>query len=300
MNKFPVLRKIIIIGGSVVIVLIAYASLARPYQLHRGATSEEVQRTVPGDELLLKPKYLATRAITIQASPEKIWPWIIQMGFKRAGFYGYDILENLGSPGGIKSAERIVPELQNPMVGDDLPISLAGSLKFHAIEPNRYVIWSGKSANGAYSYVYTWALYPINDYQTRLVSRARFTYSWSNVKQLPFDLLTEFMEHLAIPEILQGVKGRVEGSIVPMTITNLKVAYYLATIGIYAWVLGLTLIRPLTYRGILTCIIAGLVWLVAWYAPIELWVGALLEIPVLWLLLGNRNDFHKRLGNGFT
>src|SRR5512139_2214437 len=123
MKKRPPLGKIAVVLGSVGLVMAAYLRWARPYQLRWGATDEEVQRPMPGDELNTKPKFLATRAITIKATPEEIWPWLIQMGYKRAGFYGYDIFENIGSPHGISSAQSIVPEFQHFKVGDEVPIS---------------------------------------------------------------------------------------------------------------------------------------------------------------------------------
>ena len=130
MTKYPVLKKTMAILALIGLVKAAYLLWARPYQLRWGATEEEVQRPMPGDELNPSPKFLATRAITIEATPEVIWPWLIQMGYKRAGFYGYDIFENLGSPHGIASAQSIVPEFQHFKVGDEVPISPAGSLVF--------------------------------------------------------------------------------------------------------------------------------------------------------------------------
>src|SRR5215207_4131728 len=169
------------------LVMMAYLLWARPYQLRWGATDEEVQRPMPGDELNYNPKFLATRAITIEGKPEDIWPWLMQMGYRRAGFYGYDILENLGSPRGIRSADRILPELQHFTVGDEVPISLAGSLEFYAIEPNRYLIWGGYPGGGGL----TWALYPVDEKHTRLVSRIRWSHSWRKPSQLALDLITE-------------------------------------------------------------------------------------------------------------
>jgi len=97
------------IGGTHGLVLGLYLFLARPSQLRWGATNAEVARAMPGDALSDHPTFLSTRAITIDAAPEVIWPWLVQLGYVRAGFYGYDILENLGSPRGMHSADRIVP-----------------------------------------------------------------------------------------------------------------------------------------------------------------------------------------------
>ena len=67
-----------------------------------------------GDELCLRPQLKATRAVTIDAPPEDIWPWLVQWGWNRAGFYSYDLLDNLGR----RSAEEILPEFQRLAVGD--------------------------------------------------------------------------------------------------------------------------------------------------------------------------------------
>ena len=65
------------------------------------------------------------------------------MGYGRAGFYGYDILENLGSGRGLRSADRILPEFQHFAAGDEVPISAVARMRFHAIEPDRFLIWTG-------------------------------------------------------------------------------------------------------------------------------------------------------------
>lgn len=81
------------------------------------ASGEERRRRLPGDELVPHPKRTFTHAITLDAPPEAVWPWIIQMGAGRAGWYAYDRIDN----GGVPSARRIVPELQHVAVGDVLP-----------------------------------------------------------------------------------------------------------------------------------------------------------------------------------
>lgn len=142
MNKYAVVAQILAMLALVGLVLAVYILWARPYQLRWGATPEELTRAMPGDELDAHPTFLATRAITIQGTPEEIWPWLLQMGYGRAGFYGYDILENLGSPRGLQSADRILPEFQGFKVGDEVPISAVARMRIWAIERNRYLIWS--------------------------------------------------------------------------------------------------------------------------------------------------------------
>ena len=71
-----------------------------------GATAEDVSRYMAGDEQHENPRFDATRAVYINATPEQIWPWIVQMGYSRGGFYGFDKWDD----GGFPNAERIIPE----------------------------------------------------------------------------------------------------------------------------------------------------------------------------------------------
>ena len=268
------------------LVMTFYFSWARPYQLRWGATDKEVNQAMPGDEINPSPTFLATRAITIEGTPEQIWPWLLQMGYGRAGFYAYDIFENMGSPRGIRSADHIIAEFQQFEVGDPMPISPAGGLAFYAIEPNQYVIWRGNEDYGGF----IWALYPLDGNHTRLISRARLSYSWSRPTQLVFDLFTEFSDHLAIRKILQGVKGRVEGKIEPMAQANLEFVIYLLAALIFLTAIILIFLRPLSWRIWLAGLGAGVAWLITWYAPLSIWMGALLELLVLW---GLRRPSHR-------
>ena len=81
---------------------------------------------MPGDEIVKWPTFNATHAVTIQALPEQIWPWLVQIGHKRAGWYSYDWVDNLGRP----SVERIIPDLQVLKVGHLIPISPDGKMSF--------------------------------------------------------------------------------------------------------------------------------------------------------------------------
>lgn len=280
MNRFQILTTRVIAALALVgLVMAIYLFLARPYQLRWGATEEEVHRPMPGDTLNLHPTFLATRAITINGTPEAIWPWLLQMGYGRAGFYGYDIFENLGSPSGIHSAESILPEFQNFSVGDEVPISPAGGLVFYAIEPNQYLIWRGE---GWGSHIL--GLYPLDQDHTRLVSRLRWSHNLAKPGQLAIDLFTEFTDHLAVRKILQGIKGRVENHSEPMAQANIEFFIYLAAALIFLWMIILILIRPFTWPGWFTGFAAGMAWLITWYAPLPIWSGALMELLVLWYM----------------
>jgi hypothetical protein len=280
MKKYSGNSRVLAVLAVFVLVMAVYLLWARPYQLHWGATADEISQPMPGDELDPNPTFLATRAITIAGTPAQIWPWLLQMGFGRAGYYGFDILENAGSPSGPASADRVQAELQNYQVGDKVPISPEAEDVFYAIEPNNYLIWAGQTGINPGGFL--WALVPLDQSHTRLVSRIRWTHhSISQPSLLSLDIFTDFTDHLAVRKILQGVKGRVEGNNEPAALTNLEFFSYIFTFLIFLAALVLMLVRPFSWIRALAGLAAGFGWLLAWYAPMPWWLGTLLEIPIL-------------------
>ena len=193
---------IAVAGISLIIIVLAYLRWIRPWQLRWGATDEELERAMPGDEIVIKPTFNATRAVTIDATPEQIWPWIAQLGFGRAGWYTYDWLDNLGRP----SATRVLPEFQHLAVGDVVPLGPAASLEVRKIEPQRYMVWAGGDRSS-----WTWGLYLRNGSQSRLVTRVRLRYRWLH-PSIVFHLLIEFADIIMMRKCLLGIKQRAEQS----------------------------------------------------------------------------------------
>ena len=142
--------------------------LVRTPVLTWGATEEEAGRSLPGDELLEDPAVVSTRAITIDAPPSAVWPWLVQMGSGRAGAYTYDWIENLFGLG-MHSAERIHPEWQNLAVGDVIPgrESLQG-MRVEVLDPERALVI--RSEDG--TWVWAFVLEDLGG-RTRLLSRNR-------------------------------------------------------------------------------------------------------------------------------
>jgi len=115
----------------------AYGILARPRLLRWGASDAEVDETFPGAGLIPGGTRTATMAVTIDAPPSRVWPWLAQMGCNRAGWYSWDHLDN----GGSTSAHEIRPEWQQIAVGDRLASSPSGRGWFEvaAVEPERFL-----------------------------------------------------------------------------------------------------------------------------------------------------------------
>jgi len=105
------------LAGFTIPAVVGYAFALRPWMLRWGTTREEAGRALPGDELVARPRYQQTHAVTIQAPPARVWPWLAQLGQGRGGLYSYDWLENrFGCD--LRSADRIRPEWQRLEAGD--------------------------------------------------------------------------------------------------------------------------------------------------------------------------------------
>ncbi|HEU4540908.1 MAG TPA: hypothetical protein VFR23_07245 [Jiangellaceae bacterium] len=131
--------------------------------------SDEAERPLPGDELVAGAKIGWTHAITIRARPAEVWPWLVQMGCRRAGWYSYDGLDNAGVP----SADRIVPDFQQVQVGDIFPQTPKAADRFvvHAVEPERALVLGDDASSMTWAFV----LEPVDE-STRLITRSRGAY----------------------------------------------------------------------------------------------------------------------------
>lgn len=180
-----------------------YLRFIRPRQLRWGATDEEVSRVMPGDDVVNHPTFNATRAVTIRARPEEVWPWLVQIGITRAGWYSYDWVDNLGRP----SARRIIPELQHLAVGDVIPLSPDGKagLWVKAFELNQWMLWGDNKGD----VTWYWGLYPQDDSHTRLITRVRNQYRWTSPTIL-FSLPMDVGDIVMMRKCMLGIKQRAE------------------------------------------------------------------------------------------
>ena len=157
---------------AVAIPLFAAAPLLRHWHRRWGATDAEVAAVMPGDELVPGCQYRCTRAITIDAPPRAVWPWLVQVGFGKAGFYSNDLLDNVAHP----SADRVLEEFQHPTVGDWVPmfskVNNTTAFRIGAINPPEELVWRKPDSTWA------WTLTELGG-RTRLVARLRILYRWN-------------------------------------------------------------------------------------------------------------------------
>ena len=196
-------RSTIITVISIFVLGLLYRTRFRPWQLRWGATDEEIKRAMPGDEIVDHPSFNATRAVTIQASAAQIYPWIVQMGVTRAGWYSYDLLDNLGR----SSAESILPEHQKIQVGDLIPLSPDGKqgMRVKEFRQNQSLVWWDQKGDTTW----TWGIYPEGETAARLVARVRVKYRLLSPAFF-FNMLIEFFDILMMRKCMLGIKRRAE------------------------------------------------------------------------------------------
>jgi hypothetical protein len=160
--------KVLTTAAGTAVALETTRRLVRTPVLTWGATDEEVARRLPGDELLEDADVVSTRAITIDAPPSAVWPWLVQMGSGRGGAYTYDWIENLFGLE-MRSADTIHREWQDLAVGDVIPgkASLPG-MRVEVLDPERALVT--RSEDG--TWVWAFVLDEL-DGRTRLLSRNR-------------------------------------------------------------------------------------------------------------------------------
>jgi hypothetical protein len=201
--------------------LIGYATVHRLGRTY-GATSQERQARMPGDAIVSKPQFVVTHGITIDAPPESVWPWLVQMGWHRGGWYTAGWVDKLLFPANRASADHIVEELQDLQVGDFIPDGAPETecgFVVEQLDPPRLLVlhstthlplqWRRK---GTASVDWTW-VFNILPLDSR--GRARLTFRWRAITKpwwltlgtwaviLPADLLMS-------RDMLHGVKRRAE------------------------------------------------------------------------------------------
>jgi hypothetical protein len=195
--------------GAVIADLPRYATapLVRSWHRRWGATDDEVRGAMPGDELITDVAYLATRAITIDAPPEAVWPWLVQVGCLKAGFYANDLLDNLGHP----SAREILPEFQHLEIGQWVPMAPTATdttaFRVAGFEEERWLLWQQPLST------WCWTLTGLPGDRTRLVTRLRIHLDWSHKAISALSVvLNELGDFPMMRRMLLGIRVRAESA----------------------------------------------------------------------------------------
>lgn len=199
-------------GAGALLMAAAYAQMVRPRMARWGATDEEVSAAMPGDERVQAPQLAVTRAVDIVAPPAAVWPWLVQIGYHRAGWYAYDLFDNDDIP----SAETILPEFQHLEIGQVLGEE---GFAVQEVEPNRHLVLAFHHPKTVWVIKQgVWPLFghcsmclqltPVRDGErTRLVYRVRFAVPLVARASMAFFEPADFFSSR---HMLIGIKRRAE------------------------------------------------------------------------------------------
>ncbi len=180
--------------------------LARARLLRWGATREEAEEPLPGDEAVPEKAWQSTRAVTIEAPPDAVWPWLVQIGHGRGGFYSYDLLEDLAGLE-MASADRILPAHQDLRPGDVVrygPREFGPGAGWRVVEADRpcTLVLEG----------WSFVLRPLGERRTRLLVRTRVPGRPRSAMALAYALAVEIPHFVMERKMLLGIKERAESS----------------------------------------------------------------------------------------
>jgi hypothetical protein len=225
MNKREKLTRILVgLCTTALVVIVGFAFVLQVIPTW-GATAQEIERALPGDELVPDPVVQWTHGITINAPAHEVWGWVSQIGERRGGFYSYTFIENqMGNGNVYQNAARIVPEWQNPPPGT---VMIQNAMEVKALEPGKWYLGASTNEMG---WTWLWYLEPINENQTRLIVRSHIKPAGAMSNDIVGTVLNlgGFVMEQAM---LQGIKMRAEGLVPPSYNELVETAVWLLALG---------------------------------------------------------------------
>ena len=262
-------------GLGIVLLAVVLGVLAlRPFYLNWGATAEDQGRAMPGD--LSGTRW--TRAMVIEATPAQIWPWLVQFGQGRGGWYSYDWLENLLGFD-IHTAPGIVPEYQNPQIGEKICMSATFCVSAVSVmEPYQWFGWQANDDTGKPIWSFTFGLFPLDSTHTRLVVRESF-----DPIGMPAAATTalEIPDAVMVQKMLSTLKERAEGQMGSPLTTAYEIAVWLAVFVIGVMAVVLFVARRDGKKALAVGVAAVLVLLVITLVFPPYWLRGVLVIALL-------------------
>lgn len=276
-SKQRVIRFFAGFGLALLIVVIGYIIL-RPIHRHWGANELEASAPMQGD--LNGVQW--TRATTINVPPEQVWPWIVQFGQGRGGWYSYDWLENLLGFD-IHTSDRILPEFQDVEIGEPICMAKGNCISnVSLIEPYQWFGWAAKDDAGKPVWTFTFKLTPVGDNGTRLVVRESF-----DMEAMP----SAVVSIIEVPDIVMGqkmlktLKDKAEGRSSSPWVSVFEIGAWLTAFGLF-WASLVLFIRrkkwqyPLVLIAASTAVLTAITFL---FPP--LWLRYLADVILLALIV---------------
>lgn len=187
----------------IVIAILIYFFLVRPWTLTWGAAKEEAASPLPGDDIVKKTHFVATRAVTIHTPPSEVWKWIVQIGSARAGWYSIDWIDNGGKP----SSCEILPEFQK--IENDYFIPFTPDQKngmwVREFKEPETILWWDKKGDASW----LWSLRELGQGKTRLVTRLRTKYDFK-FPWVIYYILYDLGDIVMMKKRMLGIKERAE------------------------------------------------------------------------------------------
>ena len=285
--------RLLALAGALAAILLAFFLLVAPWYRQWGATHDEARRPLAGDEIIRNAAGQETRAITIHANADRVWPWVAQLGQDRGGFYSYDLLENLVGCD-MPTEDRLRPDRQSWRLGDKLwmypkdRVGGAGSATLRTYVPGRVLGFATRSIgtpltapeDGSWSFV----LDPLNDSTTRLLVRGRGAPGRS-LLGAAFDRAIFEPAHFAMERrTMIGLKQLAEGGDRHRVLNHVAVALWTVTFGLFVAAAVLELRRRRWLRPLAGFVAAAAVFQILTLAQPPLAVGVALVAPVVAVL----------------
>ena len=200
--------SITIVSVFAAVAALLYHFVVRPWHLCWGTIGDETTRSLPGDDFVSANDLPITHAVGINAAAKGVWPWLVQIGQRRGGFYSYTWLENLFGCR-MTNASKIVSQWQQLEVGDDIWLHpKAPPLKVIAMEPERALVLGGCSERSAFSWAFV--LEEQSEHHTRLIVRGKGHWGMGWLEK-PFNYFVDEPAHFIMErKMLLELKRRVE------------------------------------------------------------------------------------------
>lgn len=288
------MKRLLALLGAFGIVVGSFELVVRPWYSRWGATPEEAQRLLPGDEIVPNATVQETRAITIRAPVERVWPWVAQLGQDRGGFYSYDLLENLVGCA-MPTVDRLQPDKQAWRLGDKLwmyPPEKAGGIGFATLRtylPGQALGFgthamgtaAGAPEDGSWAFI----VEPASTTTTRLLVRGRGAAGRSLLGRAFDRSIFEPVHFVMERRTMIGIRQLAEGSDRNRTANHLQIGLWAITFGLLVWSAILVLLGRRWQRSLVAFLAACAVFQVLTLAQPGLLFGALLVTGVAALTL---------------